>query len=59
MSVHCVVDTVKGPLMVRWFKRYDKLHLLVNVPFGMTAEVHFDGQTVDVGSGFHTYEKSL
>ncbi len=54
-----MVDTVKGPLMVRWFKRYDKLHLLVNVPFGMTAEVHFDGQTVDVGSGFHTYEKSL
>ncbi|MBO4528502.1 MAG: family 78 glycoside hydrolase catalytic domain [Victivallales bacterium] len=59
MSVHCVVDTVKGPLMVRWFKRYDKLHLLVNVPFGMTAEVHFDGQVMEVGSGFHTYEKAL
>ncbi len=59
MSVHCVVDTVKGPLMVRWFKRYDALHLLVNVPFGITAEVHFDGKTMEIGSGFHSFECGL
>ena len=59
MSVHCVVDTVKGPLMVRWFKRYDKLHLLLNVPFGMTAEVHFNGLVTEVGSGFHAFEQAL
>ncbi len=59
MSVHCVVDTVKGPLVVRWFKRYDALHLFVNVPFGMRADVHFDGKTVEVGSGFHSFKRKM
>lgn len=56
MSVHCGVETVRGMLTVRWFKRYDKLHLLVNVPFGMTASVEFNGRTYVAGSGFSSYE---
>lgn len=58
-SVHCSVDTVKGPVTVRWFKRYDSLNLHVTVPFGMTANVDFNGQTHVCGSGFHAFMKEI
>jgi alpha-L-rhamnosidase len=53
MSLHAGVDTIKGQLAVRWFRRYNKLTLLVTVPFGMTAEIVFNGTTLTAGSGFH------
>lgn len=56
MSVHCQVETIKGNVMVRWFKRYEKMHLLVSIPFGMTAQVEWGGSTYEVASGFHTFE---
>ena len=38
----------------------ERAHLMCpNMCFGMMAEVHFDGQIMEVGSGFHTFEKSL
>jgi len=48
------VDTVLGPVCVRWMKRYGGKHLQVTVPFGAEAEIDFCGVKKTVGSGFHT-----
>lgn len=53
---HAVVDTVKGDISVRWSKRYGKLYLFVDIPFGVTADVDFGGKVETVGSGYHVFE---
>jgi alpha-L-rhamnosidase len=53
LSVHAVVDTVMGELSVRWTRRYGELSLSVQIPFGMTADIHFDGKISTVGAGYH------
>lgn len=50
------VDTCRGRVMVKWMKRYGKVHLYVTVPFGSTAEVHLPAQVVRAGSGQWAYE---
>ena len=55
-SAHAVVDTVKGDISVRWSKRYGKTRLFVDIPFGVTADVDFDGKVTTVGSGYHVFE---
>ncbi len=52
-SAHAIVDTVKGPVTVRWSTRYDKKRLFVQVPFGAVAEIDFCGVKQTVGSGYH------
>ena len=59
MSAHAVVDTIMGDVSVRWAKRYGKLYLFVQTPFGMTADVDFDGKVTTVGAGYHVFEKDL
>ena len=59
LSAHAVVDTVMGEVSVRWAKRYGKLYLFVQTPFGMTADVDFDGRVETVGAGYHVFEKAL
>jgi len=59
LSAQGVVDTVRGEVSVRWMKRYGRLHLHVNIPFGATAEVVFGSETHVVGSGFHTFSAPL
>lgn len=59
LSCHAVVDTVMGDISVRWSKRYGKLYLFVQIPFGMTADVDFDGRVTTVGAGYHVFEKGL
>ena len=59
LSVHAVADTVMGEVSVRWAKRYGKLLLFVQTPFGMTADVVFDGKVSTVGAGYHVFEKDL
>ncbi len=54
MSAQATIDTVLGPVCVRWTKRYGGKHLQVNVPFGAEAEIDFCGVKKTVGSGFHT-----
>ena len=54
MSAQATVDTVLGPVCVRWMKRYGAKHLQVTVPFGAEAEIDFCGVKKTVGSGFHT-----
>ncbi len=51
LSVSAQVDTVKGPLSVRWVRQWGKLSLFVSVPFGMTCTVYFNGKAETVGSG--------
>ena len=58
-SCHAVVDTVMGEVSVRWSKRFGKLYLFVQIPFGMTADVDFDGKVTTVGAGYHVFEKEL
>ena len=59
ISCHAVVDTVMGEISVRWSKRYGKLYLFVQTPFGVTADVDFDGKVTTVGAGYHVFEKEL
>ncbi len=56
LSANASLKTVRGDLAVRWIKREGKTYLYVSVPFGVTATVHFAGQSHTVGSGFWTYE---
>ena len=58
-SCHAVVDTVMGEVSVRWSKRYGKLYLFIQTPFGVTADVDFDGKVTTVGAGYHVFEKEL
>ena len=55
LSAQAAVDTVKGPLSVRWTKRYGQTQLAVQVPFGMTADVAVGNETVVCGSGYHHF----
>ncbi len=59
MSAHAVVDTLMGELSVRWHKKYGKLYLAVQVPFGMTADIDFDGKITTVTGGYHMLEREL
>ena len=59
MSAQATVDTVKGPVCIRWFRRYGHLTLHVSVPFGTRARIRFAGETHEAGSGFHVYSTPL
>ena len=59
MSAHAVVDSMMGEISVRWHKKYGKLYLYIQVPFGVTADVDFDGKVTTVGSGYHVFEQEL
>jgi alpha-L-rhamnosidase len=56
LSVHAVLDTVKGDLSVRWAVRYGKKYLFLQIPFGTKAEVDFCGIRRELGSGYHVVE---
>lgn len=55
LSLQSSVETVMGIVSVHWFKRYGALNLCVTVPFGVTAEVEFNGRKTVCTSGFHTF----
>ena len=57
--VHAVVDTAKGELSVRWMRRYGQLHLMVSLPFGVTARVEFAGVVHTAGSGLSVFHCDL
>ncbi len=59
LSAHAVVDSMMGEISVRWHKKYGKLYLYIQVPFGVTADVDFDGKITTVGSGYHIFERDL
>ena len=56
MSAQASVDTPRGLLSVRWFKRYGRIVLQVNVPFAVEAEITLNHETRRVCGGFHTLE---
>ncbi len=59
MSAHAVVDSIMGEISVRWHKKYGKLYLNVQVPFGVTADVDFGGKVETVGAGYHVFERKV
>lgn len=52
LSVNAMVDTIRGDLAVKWVRRYGKVHLYLNIPVGMSAQVEFLGRSLEVESGF-------
>lgn len=56
--VAATVETVRGEVSVRWMRRFGEFSLIVSVPFGMTAEILFDGETRTVGSGLTVIKKA-
>ena len=59
MSAQAVVDTIRGPLSVRWVRRYGGIHLYVDVPAGVTATIRFAGEVRTVSGGFHHLSQEL
>ena len=59
LSAHAVVDTVMGEVSVRWAKRYGKLFLFVQLPFGSVAHLDFNGTQTTLRGGYHVFEKAL
>lgn len=59
MSAQASVDTVRGPLSVRWIRRYGGVHLYLDLPAGVTATVRFFGETRLLTGGFHHIARSL
>lgn len=57
LSLQAVEQTVKGEVMVRMLRRYGATHLMVSIPFGTNARVHFGGQVHEVASGYHTFSE--
>ena len=55
LSAQASVDTVQGRFGCKWTRRYGKLMLDVNVPFGAEAEVRFCGSVHTVTSGSHHF----
>jgi len=58
-SAQASVDTIRGRVSAKWVRRYGSLTLYVTVPFGCTADVHFDGAVHTVGSGSHLFSKKI
>lgn len=58
LSCRDTVTTPYGDIEVKWVKRYGKKCLYITVPFGVTADVEFEGQskTVEYGSYLFTHE---
>ena len=56
MSAQANLDTVRGPLNVRWVKRYGGVHLYVDLPAGVTANVVFGGKQTTLTAGSHHLE---
>ena len=59
LSAHSLVETVKGDLIVKWVKRFGKIYLYITVPFGITANIDFDGKKIMMGSGSKYFEKLI
>ena len=53
------MTTVKGSVTVHWMKQFGELALWVNVPFGMEAEIEFDGKITRAGSGLTILKKEI
>lgn len=49
------LDTIRGEVSINWFKRYGKLNIHINVPYGCEAEYIYDGETKYLGHGFHCF----
>lgn len=56
LHAHAVVDTPRGEISVKWTRRYGKLHLYVNIPFGCEARVKTGSEMTVCRSGFHAFE---
>lgn len=53
--VSASVETVKGEIVAKWQKKYDKTYVMLKVPFGCEAEVVLNGKTETVGAGLYRY----
>ncbi len=53
LSAQGSLDTVKGPVNVRWVKRYGGAYLYIDLPVGVTAHVTFGRQKRTLTAGTH------
>jgi len=59
MSAQGCLDTVKGPINVRWVKRYGGVHLYIDLPAGVTAAVLFGREEKTLSGGTHHLSMAL
>ena len=53
MSAQGNLDTCKGPLNVKWVRRYGGVHLYIDLPAGVTARVTLGRETKTLSGGTH------
>lgn len=53
------IDTVMGDIYVKWQKQYGKLDVLVDVPFGATAQLKLPYGEYELASGCHSFSFDL
>ena len=49
------LDTMRGDVSIKWFKRYDELHIHINVPYGTTATYEYSEDKKTLTHGFYNF----
>lgn len=58
-SAEAHIDSVRGSVDVKWFKRYGKLNIHVNVPYGAECEYEYGGDKKILKQGFYCFSYDL
>ena len=59
LHTEACIDTIHGEVSINWFKRYDKLNVHINVPYGCEAEYVYAGETKILTHGFHCFNYDM
>ena len=59
MYAKASVDTPRGNIIVKWFKRFGELNIHVSVPYGSTAEYKYKNDKCILKYGFHRFSYKL
>ena len=59
LSAEAHIDTIRGNIDVKWFKRYGKLCIQISVPYGTECEYEYGNDKRTLTGGFHFFEYEL
>ena len=59
MSAEAHIDTIRGNIDVKWFKRYGRFNIQISVPYGTECEYEYGNDKRTLTGGFHFFEYEL
>ena len=59
LHAEACVDTIRGDVLIKWFKRYGALHIHIQVPYGAEAEYSYKEDEKVLGYGFYQFHYDL